>query len=872
MTENEKYQITGMSCAACSARVDKAVRHLAGVREVSVNLLTNSMLVSYDAPLTSEAICAAVERAGYGASIADARGARDAKRAEKERESLEDHESSKILRRFLVSIAFLVPLLYVSMGHMLLALPIPQAMEDNALIVGLYELLLAVAVMIVNQKFFVNGFRNIFSGGVNMDTLVALGSAAGFVYSTGNLFSMLIAARTGDWQRVAAGGMDFYFETSAMILTLITVGKFLESRSKGKTTNAIKGLMEPGPKTARLIRDGKEVVIAASEVAVGDVFLVLPGESFPVDGKVLEGESAVNEAALTGESLPVDKSPGSLVSAATINQNGALTCEAHRVGEDTTLQQIIEMVQNAAASKAEISKLADKVSGVFVPVVIAISLATGLLWLLLGEGTSFALARAVSVLVISCPCALGLATPVAIMVGSGKGAKNGILFKTAAALEMTGKADFVVLDKTGTITEGRPRVTDIMPAAGIEEETLLLSAAALEAKSEHPLAAAIKREAKERGLSLSNVHDFQALPGHGIQGEIEFSGVRKTMFGGSMTLMKERGLLTADLKIAAEKFASEGKTPLFFAAADSLLGIIAVADALKEDSREAIEELLRMGVQPVMLTGDNRRTADAVGAKLGLSAIVADVLPDGKEDVVRRLQESGRTIMVGDGINDAPALTRADVGIAIGAGADIAMDAADVVLMKSSLKDVVAAIRLSRQVIRNIKENLFWAFFYNIIGIPLAAGLWLPVFGIVLNPMFGAAAMSLSSFCVVMNALRLNLLDVYDDRKDARKVVHELPDFLLQTKSGELERNAWQKETEGKMEESTMKKTISIEGMMCDHCVAHVTKALEGMNGVEKADVSLENKNAIVTLNADVSDKALSATIVDAGYEVVGIS
>ena len=872
MTENEKYQITGMSCAACSARVDKAVRHLEGVREVSVNLLTNSMLVSYDAPLTSEMICAAVEHAGYGASLAAGKGAGRAKDMREEREALEDHETPKILRRFIVSLVLLVPLLYVSMGHMLLALPIPQAMENNALVIGLYELLLAVAVMIVNQKFFINGFRNIFSGGVNMDTLVALGSAAGFVYSTGNLFSMLLAARAGDWQSVAAGGMDFYFETSAMILTLITVGKWLESRSKGKTTNAIKGLMDLAPKTARLVRDGEEVVVAASEVAVGDVFLVLPGESFPVDGKVLEGESAVNEAALTGESLPVDKAPGSLVSAATINQNGALTCEARRVGEDTTLQQIIEMVQNAAASKAEISKLADKVSGVFVPVVIVLALATGALWLLLGETASFALARAVSVLVISCPCALGLATPVAIMVGSGKGAKNGILFKTAAALEATGKADFVVLDKTGTITEGKPRVTDLMPAAGVGEEELLCVAAALEAQSEHPLAVAVRREAEERGISFSKVQDFQALPGHGVTGTAELLGERREVIGGSMALMKEKGLLTADMKMAAEKLASEGKTPLFFAAADRLLGIIAVADALKPDSREAIEELLRMGVQPVMLTGDNRRTANAVGVKLGLSAIVAGVLPDGKEEVVRRLQEGGRTIMVGDGINDAPALTRADVGIAIGAGADIAMDAADVVLMKSSLRDVVAAIRLSRQVIRNIKENLFWAFFYNVIGIPLAAGLWLPVFGIVLSPMFGAAAMSLSSFCVVMNALRLNFFDVYDDRKDKRKVLRELPGFLLQKEAEAGAEEAAQMQADEKLEASVMKKTISIEGMMCGHCVAHVTKALEGMNGVEKAEVSLENKNAVVTLSADVSDKALSATIVDAGYEVVGIS
>ena len=733
MTENEKYQITGMSCAACSTRVDQAVRRLAGIREVSVNLLTNSMLVSYDAPLTSEMICAAVEHAGYGASLAAGKGAGRAKDMREEREALEDHETPKILRRFIVSLVLLVPLLYVSMGHMLLALPIPQAMENNALVIGLYELLLAVAVMIVNQKFFINGFRNIFSGGVNMDTLVALGSAAGFVYSTGNLFSMLLAARAGDWQSVAAGGRDFYFETSAMIVTLITVGKWLESRSKGKTTNAIKGLMDLAPKTARLVKDGEEVVVAASEVAVGDVFLVLPGESFPVDGKVLEGESAVNEAALTGESLPVDKAPGSLVSAATINQNGALTCEARRVGEDTTLQQIIEMVQNAAASKAEISKLADKVSGVFVPVVIVLAIATGALWLLLGETASFALARAVSVLVISCPCALGLATPVAIMVGSGKGAKNGILFKTAAALEATGKADFVVLDKTGTITEGKPRVTELVVAAGVGEEELLCMAAALEAQSEHPLAVAVRREAEERGISFSKVQDFQALPGHGVTGTAELLGERREVIGGSMALMKEKGLLTADMKMAAEKLASEGKTPLFFAAADHLLGIIAVADALKPDSREAIEELLRMGVQPVMLTGDNRRTANAVGAKLGLSAIVADVLPDGKEEVVRRLQESGRTIMVGDGINDAPALTRADVGIAMGAlGSDAAIEAADVVLMTDEPRKIATAIDIARKTMRIARQNIVFAI--GIKGIVLVlgalgyAGLWAAIF------------------------------------------------------------------------------------------------------------------------------------------------
>ena len=868
MKENEKYNVIGMSCAACSARVEKAVSRLPGVKQVAVNLLTNSMLVSYEVPATSEIICNAVNQAGYSASLAAEPGKKTGRSFAKEREALEDRETPKIFRRFVVSLVLLLPLLYVSMGHTMLAWPLPEAMEGNALVIGLYELLLAAAVMIVNQKFFINGFRNVLSGGVNMDTLVALGSAAGFAYSTTNLFSMLVAVRMGDWQNVAALGNDFYFETAAMIVTLITVGKLLESRSKGKTTNAIKRLMDLAPKTARLMKNGNEVVVDVSEVVVGDIFRVLPGESFPVDGTVIEGESAVNEAALTGESLPVDKVPGSLVSAATINQNGALTCEARRVGENTTLQQIIEMVQNAAASKAEISKLADTVSGIFVPIVIVVAIATGMVWFLLGETISFALARAVSVLVISCPCALGLATPVAIMVGSGKGAKNGILFKTASALEATGKADFVVLDKTGTITEGKPRVMNIIPDEGCTEDILLVAAAALEAKSEHPLALAIKEEVVKRNLQFEEAQNFEALPGHGVRGRVNVAGSVQEAVGGSMKFMEEKKMLSPIVRQEAEKLAEEGKTPLFFATRERFLGIIAVADTIKPDSSEAIRELLHMGVQPVMLTGDNKRTAKAVGLQLGLAAIIADVLPGDKEEVIRRLKESGRTVMVGDGINDAPALTCADIGIAIGAGSDVAIDAADIVLMKSSLLDVAASIRLSRQVVRNIKENLFWAFFYNIIGIPLAAGLWIPVFGIVLNPMFGAAAMSLSSFCVVMNALRLNFFDVHYDKNDESRKLKTLPVFLTEDAK---ECGVLDEMMNEKMEDDTMTKTIFINGMMCGHCVAHVTKALEGLNGVDKVEVSLENNNAVVTFNAAVSDQALIAAIVDAGYEVTGI-
>lgn len=866
MVKDEKYDVTGMSCAACSARVDKAVRKIAGVSEVSVNLLMNSMLVSYDNPVTQADIIAAVEKAGYGAKPVST-ASNTAAAVSQEREALEDHETPKIRRRLIVSLVLLTPLLYITMGHGLANLPAPAALVENPLTLGLYELLLSAAVMIVNQKFFVNGFRNALSGGVNMDTLVALGSTAGFVYSSAQLFSMTASAQVGDWQAVIAGGKDFYFETSAMILALITVGKMLESMSKGRTTNAIKGLMDLAPKTARLLKDGQETIVPVAQVAVGDVFRVLPGESFPVDGVVLEGESAVNEAALTGESLPVDKTKGSFVSAATINQNGALTVEARRVGNDTTLQQIIEMVQNAAASKAEISKMADRVAAVFVPVVIAIAVITGAVWLLAGQSISFALARAVSVLVISCPCALGLATPVAIMVGSGKGAKAGILFKTAASLEETGKVDYVVLDKTGTITEGKPVVTDLFPVQGTSEDELLAVAASLEAQSEHPLAKAIQQKAQETHIQLYNSQGFQAMPGHGVEAKLTVGNEAVSSFGGSATLFQEKGLLNTELQQAAERFAEEGKTPLLFALRGKAVGLIAVADKVKEDSKAAIEAFSAMGIQTVMLTGDNERTAKAVGRALGLSAIVAGVLPDGKEKVVAELKKGGKVAMVGDGINDAPALTRADIGIAIGAGADVAIDAADVVLMKSSLMDAVGAVRLSRQTLKNIKENLFWAFFYNVIGIPLAAGLWYPIFGIALSPLFGAAAMGMSSVCVVSNALRLNLFNLR--KQHGHEAMRKpLPEGFATISSAS---SATQTSSIKHEEESTMEKTIDIKGMMCAHCVAHVTKALEGLDGVTKANVSLEKENAVVDLSKDVADKDLTAAIVDAGYEVVTI-
>ena len=845
----EKFNVTGMTCAACSAHVEKAVAAVEGVSEVTVSLLTNSMSVQYDAPASAQAICQAVQMAGYGASPEQ----KAQTNAQAAREALEDHETPKLARRLIASLVLLIPLMYVSMGALMWGWPIPAGFRENPMAIGLYQLLLTTAVMVINQRFFISGVTSLIHGGPNMDTLVAMGSAAAYLYSVAMLFAM-----SGDAAHAEHYLHELYFESAAMILTLITVGKLLEARSKGKTTNAIKSLMDLAPKTARVLRGGKEETIPAEEVQIGDTFLVRPGESIPVDGRVVEGESAVNEAALTGESLPVDKQPGSLVSAATLNQNGFLTCTATRVGGDTTLSQIIEMVENAAATKAPIAKVADKVSGVFVPAVIGIALVTFVVWMLVGETFGFALARAISVLVISCPCALGLATPVAIMVGSGLGAKNGVLFKTASALEAAGKIDFVILDKTGTVTEGKPQVTDLQPNEEVAKEELLAVAAALEEKSEHPLARAIREHAQKEGLTYEPVEAFSAMPGHGVQGSIH--GERA--IGGNAVLMQEQGLLTESMRRAGEALAEEGKTPLYFALGTKLLGIIAVADVVKPDSAQAIRELEGMGIQTIMLTGDNRRTAEAIGRQVGLQKVISDVLPGDKEAVVRSLSTLGKTAMVGDGINDAPALTRADVGIAIGAGADVALDAADVVLMKSSLLDVPAAIRLSRQVLRNIHENLFWAFFYNCIGIPLAAGVLIPVLGWQLNPMFGAAAMSLSSFCVVMNALRLNLFQVHSAKRDVPRKKIPLPDTL----PGLMDRNAPCPIPE-KKEENKMTKTVYVEGMMCAHCQAHVKKALEGVTGVTGAEVSLEDKKAVVTLAQDVSDEALMNAVKEAGYE-----
>ena len=845
----EKFNVTGMTCAACSAHVEKAVAAVEGVSEVTVSLLTNSMSVQYEAPASAQAICQAVQMAGYGASPEQ----KAQTNAQAAREALEDHETPKLARRLIASLVLLIPLMYVSMGALMWGWPIPAGFRENPMAIGLYQLLLTTAVMVINQRFFISGVTSLIHGGPNMDTLVAMGSAAAYLYSVAMLFAM-----SGDAAHAEHYLHELYFESAAMILTLITVGKLLEARSKGKTTNAIKSLMDLAPKTARVLRGGKEETIPAEEVQIGDTFLVRPGESIPVDGRVVEGESAVNEAALTGESLPVDKQPGSLVSAATLNQNGFLTCTATRVGGDTTLSQIIEMVENAAATKAPIAKVADKVSGIFVPAVIGIALVTFVVWMLVGETFGFALARAISVLVISCPCALGLATPVAIMVGSGLGAKNGVLFKTASALEAAGKIDFVILDKTGTVTEGKPQVTDLRPNEEITKEELLAVAAALEEKSEHPLARAIREHAQKEGLTYEPVEAFSAMPGHGVQGSIH--GERA--IGGNAVLMQEQGLLTESMKRAGEALAEEGKTPLYFALGTKLLGIIAVADVVKPDSAQAIRELEGMGIQTIMLTGDNRRTAEAIGRQVGLQKVISDVLPGDKEAVVRSLSTLGKTAMVGDGINDAPALTRADVGIAIGAGADVALDAADVVLMKSSLLDVPAAIRLSRQVLRNIHENLFWAFFYNCIGIPLAAGVLIPVLGWQLNPMFGAAAMSLSSFCVVTNALRLNLFQVHSAKRDVPRKKIPLPDTL----PGLMDRNAPCPIPE-KKEENKMTKTVYVEGMMCAHCQAHVKKALEGVTGVTGAEVSLEDKKAVVTLAQDVSDEALMNAVKEAGYE-----
>ena len=853
--KSEKFQITGMTCAACSAHVEKAAAGVAGVDKVSVSLLMNTMTVEYDTPATPQAICAAVEAAGYGA---DAAGQQAAGTDNREG-ALEDKETPRIRRRLIASVCLLLPLMYVSMGALMWGWYLPESFAGNPWAIALYQLLLTGFVMVINQRFFISGFQSLLHRAPNMDTLVVLGSGAAFVYSTAVMFRMGTAMGEGNVEMAVHCLHDMYFESAAMILTLITVGKMLEAYSKGKTTNAIKSLMDLAPKTAHVIRDGVETTIPAQEVQEGDIFLVKPGESIPVDGEVLEGESAVDESALTGESLPVDKHVGDRVSAATINRNGALTCRALRVGKDTTLQQIIDMVENAVATKAPIAQIADKVSGVFVPVVIVLALITGVIWLAAGAGAGKALSYAISVLVISCPCSLGLATPVAIMVGNGMGARQGILFKNATALELAGRMDFVVLDKTGTVTEGKPRVTDLYPAAGVSEEELLRVAAALESRSEHPLAKAVCERAGEERLSVEPAGGFRALPGWGVEGTV--GGALAA--GGSGALFAERRLLTEPLRLAGERMAEEGKTPLYFAADGRMLGMIAVADVVKQDSAQAIGELRNMGIQVVMLTGDNRRTARAIGRQVGLDAVVADVLPGDKESVIRQLSASGRVAMVGDGINDAPALTRADVGIAIGAGADVALEAAEVVLMKSRLTDVPAAIRLSRQVLKNIHENLFWAFFYNCIGIPLAAGILVPFLGISLNPMFAAAAMSLSSFCVVTNALRLNLFTINSDRHDRKKEMVPMPEFI----TGFKEIEDHHKE-ENKMAE-TMVKTLNIEGMMCAHCQAHVKKALEGVAGVTQVEVSLEDKTATVSLTPGTEEQALVDAVTEAGYKVV---
>lgn len=844
----EKFDVTGMTCAACSAHVERAVRGVEGVKEVAVSLLTNSMTVDFSSPATAEKICAAVSAAGYGAAPQNIGGKKENKKS-----TLESGEPKKILYRLIASAALLLPLMYVSMGHLMWGWPLPEIFASDPLAIGLCQLLLTTAVAVINQRFFISGTKSLLHGAPNMDTLVSLGSAAAYIYSTAVLFEMCHAAVNGDIQTAMHHLHGLYYESAAMILTLITVGKYLEAVSKGRTTDAIKSLMDLAPKTACVIRDDKETVIPAEEVIKGDVFVVRPGESIPVDGRVISGESAVDESALTGESIPVDKAQGSAVSAATLNQNGFLTCEATRVGEDTTLSQIIETVENAAATKAPIAKIADKVSGVFVPAVMAIALVAGAAWLISGRPFSFALARAISVLVISCPCALGLATPVAIMVGSGVGAKHGVLFKTASALEQTGKTQIVVLDKTGTLTKGKPQVTDILPASGYDADSLLRLAASLESKSEHPLAAAITRRAGESNVETDEAQGFTALPGHGVRAEIN----GKTAIGGNAALIKSKGMLDADMKALGERLADEGKTPLYFAFDGRIAGIIAVADVVKEDSGQAISELKDMGIRTVMLTGDNRRTALSVAKQTGIDEVVSDVLPGDKAEVVEKLRKYGKVAMVGDGINDAPALTQADIGIAIGAGADVALDAADVVLMKSSVGDVAAAIRLSRQTLRNIHENLFWAFFYNCIGIPIAAGALIPAFNIALNPMLGAAAMSLSSFCVVTNALRLNFFKPDRPFKGKSKQPAELPKLMP------TEENI--KNTE----ETAMKKTVYINGMMCSHCTAHVQKALSALDGVESVEVGLEDKKAVLTLNKNVDDAVITAAVREAGYEPI---
>ena len=856
----EQYNVTGMSCAACSARVEKAVKKVPGVTSCSVSLLTNSMGVEGTA--SSAAILSAVQEAGYGASPKNA-SASKASDASADLDALADHETPKLRRRLIASLGFLLVLMYFSMGHMMWGWPLPRWFDGNHIAMGLVQLLLAGIVMVINQKFFINGFKGLIHGAPNMDTLVALGSMASFVWSTYALFAMTRAQVDGNDELVMHYMMEFYFESAAMILTLITVGKMLEARSKGKTTDALKSLMKLAPKTATLVRDGAEVTVAIANVQKGDVFVVRPGENIPVDGVVLEGTSAVNESALTGESIPVDKAVGDKVSAATTNQSGFLRCEATRVGEDTTLAQIIKMVSDAAATKAPIAKIADTVSGFFVPAVISIAVVTTIVWLMLGHELGYALARGISVLVISCPCALGLATPVAIMVGNGLGAKNGILFKTAASLEAAGRTQIVALDKTGTITEGAPRVTDLLPAEGVTETELLTLAAALESRSEHPLAKAVLADAEAKAITSPEVTDFAALPGNGLAAKLDGMDI----YAGNAAFVQTKLTLPAALAQQAEKLAAEGKTPLFFGGAGRLLGVIAVADTIKEDSPEAIRQLQNMGIRVVMLTGDNQRTADAIGRQAGVDEVIAGVLPDGKEAVIRQLQASGKVAMVGDGINDAPALTRADTGIAIGAGTDVAIDAADVVLMNSKLSDVPAAIRLSRATLRNIHENLFWAFIYNIIGIPLAAGLFIP-FGLTLNPMFGAAAMSLSSFCVVSNALRLNLFDLHSTRHDHKTAS---PAAAPVQSAAENNKKSDAEAPEVKTEDNTMKKTLKVEGMMCGHCEARVKKALEALPEVDEAVVSHEAGTAIVTLNAEVADDVLKNAVEAQDYKVTGI-
>ena len=856
----EQYNVTGMSCAACSARVEKAVKKVPGVTSCSVSLLTNSMGVEGTA--SPSAILSAVQEAGYGASPKNASASKTSD-ASTDLDALADHETPKLKRRLIASLGFLLVLMYFSMGHMMWGWPLPHWFDGNHVAMGLVQLLLAGIVMVINQKFFINGFKGLIHGAPNMDTLVALGSMASFVWSTYALFAMTRAQVDGNDALIMHYMMEFYFESAAMILTLITVGKMLEARSKGKTTDALKSLMKLAPKTATLVRDGAEVTVAIADVQKGDVFVVRPGENIPVDGVVLEGTSAVNESALTGESIPVDKAVGDKVSAATTNQSGFLRCEATRVGEDTTLAQIIKMVSDAAATKAPIAKIADTVSGFFVPAVISIAVVTTIVWLLLGHELGYALARGISVLVISCPCALGLATPVAIMVGNGLGAKNGILFKTAASLEAAGRTQIVALDKTGTITEGAPRVTDLLPAEGVTETELLTLAAALESRSEHPLAKAVLADAEAKAITPPEVTDFAALPGNGLAAKLDGMDI----YAGNAAFIQTKLTLPAALAQQAEKLAAEGKTPLFFGGAGRLLGVIAVADTIKEDSPEAIRQLQNMGIRVVMLTGDNQRTADAIGRQAGVDEVIAGVLPDGKEAVIRQLQASGKVAMVGDGINDAPALTRADTGIAIGAGTDVAIDAADVVLMNSKLSDVPAAIRLSRATLRNIHENLFWAFIYNIIGIPLAAGLFIP-FGLTLNPMFGAAAMSLSSFCVVSNALRLNLFDLHSTRHDHKTAS---PAAAPVQSAAENNKKSDAEAPEVKTEDNTMKKTLKVEGMMCGHCEARVKKALEALPEVDEAVVSHEAGTAIVTLNAEVADDVLKNAVEAQDYKVTGI-